>query len=134
MHMAERQLFTTDYEMHASARLLFPFLSTPSGLSEWYCSNVTISPEKIYTFHWGSDTRKAVLAASRPGHFARFEFLGPGGDVTDKPDFVEFRVDTDDLTQLTYLRIKDFSDFDDQEELQDLWDDLIVRLRGVVGG
>lgn len=132
--MPEKQLFTADYEMHASARLLYPFLSTPSGLSEWYCSNVTISPEKKYTFHWSSEQRKAVLTTSRAGHSVRFEFLDAAGKEEDKPDYIEFRLETDELTQLTYLRVRDYSDFDDLEELQDLWDDLISKLRQVVGG
>lgn len=120
--------------MHASARLLYPYLSSASGLGEWFCSNVTISPEKIYTFFWGTDARKAALLASRPGHFARFEFLDANGKPDKDPDYFELRLETDELTQLTYLRVRDYSDFDDQEELQDVWEDLVTKLRGVVGG
>ena len=127
-------MFTADFEMHASARLLYPYLSSASGLGEWFCSNVTINPEKIYTFFWGSDFRKAVLLSSRPGHFARFEFLDDNGKPEHDADYFELRLETDELTQLTYLRVRDYSDFDDQDELQDVWEDSVTKLRSVVGG
>ena len=134
MMSKQKQLFSTDFEMHASMKLLFPYLSTPSGLSEWFCTDVTISPEKVLTFRWETETRKAVVAANRPVQFVKFEFLGADGKPTGDPDYLELRMETDDLTQLTYLRIVEYSDFEDQEELQALWEDSVEKLKKVVGG
>lgn len=134
MMSKEKQLFSADFEMHASMKLLFPYLSTPSGLAEWFCSDVTISPEKILTFRWETENRKAIVAANRPVQFVKFEFLDAGGKPTDDPDYLELRLETDDLTQLTYLRIIEYSDFEDQEELQSLWEDSVDKLKQVVGG
>lgn len=131
---SKKQLFTADFEMHASVKMLYPYISSASGLSEWLADNVTISPEKVFTFHWDNEEHKAKLAGIRTNHFARFEFL-PETDADKKdPAYFELRLEVDELTQITYLKISDYSDFDDLDELQDLWESQIEKLKTVVGG
>ena len=132
--MGKKQLFTADYEMHASVKMLFPYISSASGLSEWLAENVTISPEKVFTFHWDNEEHAAKLSGVRTNHFAKFEFLPENSQDKKDPSYFELRLETDELTQLTYLKVTDYSDFDDMGELQDLWDSLVVRLKEVVGG
>jgi uncharacterized protein YndB with AHSA1/START domain len=132
--MGKKQLFTADYEMHASVKMLFPYISSASGLSEWLAENVTINPEKVYTFHWDNEEHEARVASIRTNHFAKFEFLPENKDDEKDPAYFELRLELDELTQLTYLKISDYSDFDDLEERKDLWDGLVVRLEEVVGG
>lgn len=130
----KKHLFTTEYEMHASVKMLYPYISSASGLSEWLADNVTISPEKVYTFHWDNEEHMAKIAGIRTNHFARFEFLPENeADKTD-PSYFELRLELDEMTQLTYLKISEYSDFDDLEEQQSLWDGLIEKLKTVVGG
>lgn len=130
----KKQLFTADFEMHASAKLLFPYIHTASGLSQWFATNVNISPEKVFIFIWEQEQKKARLESFRLNHYVRFEFLPDNGMAPEDPSWFEIRLDTDDFTQLTYLRVSDYSDFDDMEELQEIWDDLIEKLKSVVGG
>ena len=132
--MGKKQLFTADYELHASAKLLFPYIQTASGLAQWFASNVNISPEKVFIFIWEQEQKKAKLDSFRLNHYVRFEFLADDSSSTDDPSWFEIRLETDDLTQLTYLRVSDYSDFDDMEELKEIWDDLIEKLKSVVGG
>jgi hypothetical protein len=130
----KKQLFTADYEMHASVKMLYPYISSASGLSEWIADNVTISPEKVFTFHWDNEEHRAKIAGIRTNHFARFEFLPESDSDKKDPSYFELRLELDELTQLTYLKISDYSDFDDLGELQDLWDGLVEKLKTVVGG
>jgi len=132
--MGKKQLFTADYEMHASAKLLFPYIQTASGLSQWFAKNVNINPEKEFIFIWEQEQKKARLTSSRLNHHVKFEFLGEDGADQGDPSYFEIRLDTDDLTQLTYFRVADYSDFDDMEELREIWDELIEQLKSVVGG
>ena len=132
--MAKKQLFTADYEMHASVKMLFPYMSTASGLSEWMAENVTISPEKVFTFHWDNEEHAAKIGSIRPNHHIKFEFLPESNQDKKDPSYFEIRLELDELTQLTYLKISDYSDFDDLDELQDLWDGLVEKLKEVVGG
>jgi hypothetical protein len=131
---SKKKLFTADYEMHASARLLFPYIHSASELSEWFAANVNISPEKIFTFQWENENKRARLKAFKPNHYTRFEFIPENPEDEKDPAYFELRLETDELTQLTYLKVSDYSDFDDQEELQDLWDGLVDNLKTVVGG
>jgi uncharacterized protein YndB with AHSA1/START domain len=134
MATATKKLFTADYEIHASIKMLYPYIQTASGLSEWFADDVTISPEKVFTFIWDSEEHKAIMTAHRMNHFARFEYLPESKADEKDPSYFELRLEMNELTQTTFLKVIDYSDFDDLDELQDLWDGLIETLRKVVGG
>ncbi|MGB0194868.1 MAG: START-like domain-containing protein, partial [Schleiferiaceae bacterium] len=36
----EKVKFELEFPLRASPKMLFPFLSSPSGLSEWFCDDV----------------------------------------------------------------------------------------------
>ncbi|MGE0771834.1 MAG: START-like domain-containing protein [Cyclobacteriaceae bacterium] len=132
--MAKKRLFTADYEIHASVKMLYPYIQTASGLAEWFADDVTISPEKVFTFVWDNEDHKAIMSAHRTNHFTRFEFLPESEDDKADPAYFELRIEVNELTQTTFIKVSDYSDFDDLEELHDLWDGLIDSLRKVVGG
>ena len=132
--MAKKNLFTTDFEIHASSKMLYPYLQTASGLSEWFADNVNISPEKIFTFEWDNEVRKATITSYRLNHFVKFEYLPESEEDSTDRSYFELKIETDNLTQSTYLKISDYSDFDDMEELQDVWEGLMANLKKVVGG
>ncbi|WP_276374859.1 START-like domain-containing protein [Chryseolinea sp. H1M3-3] len=132
---SKKKLFTADYEFHASIKMLYPYIQTASGLSEWFADDVTINnSDKSFTFFWDNEEHRAKLAAFRTNHFARFEFVPENKEDEQDPSYFELRLDTNELTQSTYLKIFDYSDFDDQRELHSLWDSLIEQLRKIVGG
>lgn len=132
--MGKKILFTADYEMHASVKMLFPYLSSASGLSEWMADNVTISPEKVFSFNWNTEMHQAKIGHIRANHYVTFQWLPESEEDKKDPSYLELRLEFDELTQLTYLKVSDYSDFDDQEELRDLWDGLVENLKTVVGG
>jgi hypothetical protein len=134
MATAIKKLFTQDFEVHASIKMLYPYIQTASGLSEWFADNVNINPEKIFTFVWDHEEHKAVMTAHRANHFVRFEYLPETKEDEKDPSYFELRLEVNELTQTTFIKIVDYSDFDDLEELNDLWEGLIDNLRSVVGG
>jgi uncharacterized protein YndB with AHSA1/START domain len=135
--MAIKKLFTADYEIHASVKMLYPYIQTAGGLSEWFADDVRINNiNKTFKFYWDHEERIAKLVAFRTNHFTRFEFL-PEASTNDgdgDPSYLELRLESNDLTQSVYLKVIDYSEFDDQRELQDLWDSLIENLKKTVGG
>ena len=132
---SKKKLFTTDYEIHASVKMLYPYIQTASGLAEWFADDVTINNnDKSFTFFWDNEEHRAKLVAFRTNHFVRFEFLPESKEDETDPSYFELRLEFNELTQSTYLKIVDYSDFEDQHELQDLWDGLIDNPRKVVGG
>lgn len=129
-----KKLFNADFEIHASIKMLYPYIQTASGLSEWFADDVKISPEKVFTFVWDNEEHKAIMSSHRTNHFARFEYLPETkGDEKD-PSYFELRLEINELTQTTFLKVIDYSDIDDLDELQDLWEGLIENLKKVVGG
>ena len=133
--MTNKKLFTTDFEVHASVKMLYPYIQTAGGLSEWFANDVNINPEKVFTFELDdNDIRRAKMVSSRVNHFCRFEFIPETDDDRADPSWFELRVETNELTQTTFIKVSDYSDFDDMEELQDLWEGLIENLKKVVGG
>ena len=132
--MVKKQLFTADYELHASVKMLYPYIQTASGLSEWFADNVKISPEKVFTFVWDNEEHKAVISSHRTNHFVRFEYLPETAEDKKDPAYFELSLEVNELTQMTFLKVYDYSDFNDMEELQDLWDGLVDKPKTVVGG
>jgi uncharacterized protein YndB with AHSA1/START domain len=131
----KKKLFTADYEIHASIKMLYPYIQTASGLAEWFADDVTINNEdKSFTFFWDNEEHKAMQVAHRTNHFVRFEFVPESKEDKHDPSYFELRLEFNDLTQSVYLKISDYSDFDDLRELNDLWDGLIEALRKTVGG
>lgn len=134
MASTTKTLFTKDFEVHASIKMLYPYIQTASGLSEWFADDVNISPEKVFTFVWDHEEHKAKMTAHRANHFVRFEYLPESKEDEKDPSYFELRLEVNELTQTTFLKVIDYSDFDDLNELEDLWEGLMDNLRGVVGG
>lgn len=132
--MAKKKLFTGDFEIHASVKMLYPYIESASGLSEWFADNVTINNiDKTLSFHWDNEEHRAREVARRTNHFVKFEFLGDDGDGRDH-SYVELRLEFNEMTQSVFLKVTDYSEFDDGQEMLELWEGLIENLRNVVGG
>lgn len=133
--MAKKRLFTADYEVHASVKMLYPYIQSASGLSEWFADDVKINNQsKVYTFFWDNEEHKAKQVAHRTNHFARFEFLSDDGEEEKDPSYFELRLEFNELTQSVFLKVTDYSDIEDMKELGDLWHSLVDALRKTVGG
>jgi uncharacterized protein YndB with AHSA1/START domain len=133
--ITKKRVFTADYEIHASVKMLYPYIQTASGLSEWFADDVRINNEdKVFTFFWDNEEHKARQSAHRTNHFVRFEFLPEGDEDEKDPSYFELRLEFNELTQSVFLKVTDYSGFDDLKELNDLWDSLVDALRKTVGG
>jgi len=128
----EKRKFVAEFEINASKKMLFPYLSTASGLSQWYAEDVTIDEDKIYHLYWDEADHPAKLVQQRLNEYVKFEFIAdPEPEGTSK---VEFHLEENELTQAVFIRIVDYTDDDDDEELRDIWEGLVNTLRETVGG
>lgn len=128
----EKFKFVTEYELRASPKMLFPYISTASGLSQWFATKVNTMPEQRLDFQWDNESHIARQVSMRQNKGVRFEFLETDEDGSDN-NYVDFRVDQSELTQSTFLRITDYSGTTDEEELKDLWDGMMDKLKEIVG-
>lgn len=125
--------FIGEYDFRASKKMLYPYISSASGLSQWFADDVNINNEdKSYTIIWDGEENKAKLVSSRANHHVKFEFVGTE-DEEDGPNFVEMKLEVNELTQELFLRVTDFSDMD-ADETSELWDSLVHDLKEIVGG
>jgi uncharacterized protein YndB with AHSA1/START domain len=120
--------FELEYVVHASAELLFTFLTEPSGLSEWFCDDVNIR-NGIYTFFWDGTQQQAKEIKVIQDKLLRLQWMEKSNET-----YFEYRIEKDDLTSDISLIITDFAD--SQEEKQSsilLWNSQIDKLLHVMG-
>ena len=123
---------TLEYEINASRRMLYPYISTASGLSQWFADDASIDEDKNFHFVWDGEDHKAKMASHRTNNFVKFEFLN---DLIDgEHAYTEIRLEQNELTQTVFLRVIDYSDIEDEEEVHELWDNIIHDLKEIVGG
>ena len=120
--------FELEFVFHASGEMLYEFVSTASGLSEWFCDDLNIR-NGIYTFIWDDQLQQARLLKTIDLQLVRFQWV----EKTDGSYF-EFRIQRDDLTNDIALIVTDFADSNSERESSKLlWNSQIEKLRHVLG-
>ncbi len=126
--------FVFEYPINASPRMIYPYLSSPSGLEQWFCDKVFINEDKLYNFVWDNQNHFAEMNSHRTNKSVRFVFLNDNKKHDPDASYMDFTIETSELTQEQYLRITDYSEEEDMDEMSELWDGLIVGLREIIGG
>ena len=124
--------FVGEYEINASQKMLFPYLSTASGLAEWFADDVNINEDKVYSFFWDGEEHRAKKVSQKVNHHVRFEFVSDYED--DDPAYIELKLEVNELTQSVFISITDYSELDDPEEQYDLWENIVNNLKEIIGG
>lgn len=119
-----------EYTLNTSPKVLFPRLSTPSGLSEWFADNVNLDGS-VYTFIWDESEERAEIVHLRENKSVRFKWIDE--DEKDNDNFFEFRINQEELTKSIALIITDFADADEKDGTIELWDSQINVLKRILG-
>ena len=128
--MANKKLFSLEFNFHCSPQLLFQYLSTPSGLSEWFADDVNSRGED-FTFIWEDSEEYAKLLSKKNNESVRFMWVNDEEDYEEY--FFEFLITVDEITKDVSLTVTDFSDEDEIEESKMLWSNLVGDLKQVLG-
>lgn len=126
--------FVSDYQINASKKIVFHYISTASGLEEWFADEVKIDEDKNYIFNFDNEDHYAKLASLRLNSHVKFEFFDPKNPVEADHSFIEFKLEENDLTQTLFLKVIDYSDSYDEDESVSIWEGLISRLKEIIGG
>ena len=126
--MDDKIKFELEFPIHASPQLLFQYISTPSGLSEWFADNVN-SRGELFTFIWDDSEEEAKLLSKKSGERVKFKWL----NEDDSKAFFEIRIQVDDITKDVSLMVTDFAEDDEIEETKMLWENQISSLKQVLG-
>jgi len=128
--MSSKVPFSLEIDFQASPQLLFQYLSTPSGLSEWFADNVNSRGED-FTFIWDDSEEYAKLLQKKTNEKVRFRWMN---EEEDQDDYhFEFKIVVDEITKDVSLIVSDFAEEDELEEAKMLWENLIGSLKQVLG-
>ncbi|PRY90812.1 START-like domain-containing protein [Mongoliibacter ruber] len=126
--------FVADYQINTSRKILFPYLSSASGLSEWYADDVSINEDKTFKFEYDGEDHYAKVVALRTNFHVKFEFFDPNNLEEEDKAYIEFKLEENELTQTLFLKVIDYSDSYEDDELESIWENLVANLKEIIGG
>ena len=126
--MSSKVKYEMEFPIQASPKLLFQYISSPSGLSEWFADNVN-SRGEIFIFIWDNAEESAKLISKKNPEKIKFKWL-----EDETPDcYFELKIQVDEITKDVSLIVTDFSDEDELEESKMLWTNQISDLKKILG-
>ena len=114
--MSEKIKYEIEFPIQASEKPLFQYISSPSGLSEWFADNVN-SRGEIFIFIWEGAEESAKLLTKRNNERIRFKWL----EDDQSNSYFEFKIQFDEITKDVSLIVTDFAEDDEMEESKMLW-------------
>ena len=114
--MSKKLLFTLEFPVRCSPAILFEFLSTASGLQEWFADRVD-EWENVFSFSCNGGTPyKAEILDQEENKFIRFRWLH-----SEKNEYFEFCIEKTEISNQTVLIIKDFAEKNEIKDQSQLW-------------
>ena len=127
MTTSKKKKIRMEFEVKASPGLLFNYISTPSGLAQWFCNDVDIYNNQ-YKFKWDGDENTAELLKRTNNKSMRFRWK------ESKPDeYFEFEIIQDELTDDVALVITDFVEASEEKNAMRLWETQVHDLKASLG-
>ncbi len=128
--MISKLRYELEFPINSSPQLLYQYISTPSGLQEWFADNVN-SRGEFYTFEWDDSQENARLISKKSGEKIRFKWLDENNKDTEY--FFELRILEDEITKDVSLMVVDFALEEELEESRQLWTNQVSDLKHVIG-
>ena len=128
MIMTDRIQFEMEFPIQVSQRLLYQYISSASGLSEWFADNVNSRGEN-FIFIWDDSEESANLVSKKMPEKIRFQWM----DDEDTDYYFELRIQFDEITKDVSLIVTDFAEDDEVEESKMLWTNQVKDLKKVLG-
>ena len=128
-----KQKFVGEYQINASRKMLFPYLSTATGLCQWFADDVNINNiDKSLIFLLDGEERIATIDSIKNNRYVKFRFINEDEKPKDN-DTLEFRLEINELTQSVFVRVEEYTETDDLEESYQIWDNLLAQLKEIIG-
>ncbi|MCW5515543.1 START-like domain-containing protein [Muriicola sp. Z0-33] len=125
--MEDKVKFELEFVIQSSPQLLYQYLSTPSGLSEWFADNVNSRGEN-FNFIWDDSEEQAKLLKKKSDEFVKFSWAENEDD-----SYFELKIIVDEITKDVSLFITDFAEEDEMDEAKMLWENQVSDLKQVLG-
>lgn len=125
--MAKKIPYTIEFTVRSSPAILFEFLSTASGLQEWFADHVQ-QKEGVFSFSWNGSEEKAKIIDTLQDEFVRFHWLDSAAN-----EYFEFKITRSEVTGETVLLVTDFAEKTEIEDQTQLWDSQLKDLFHRIG-
>ncbi|MCP4123996.1 MAG: hypothetical protein GY751_19790 [Bacteroidetes bacterium] len=124
--MSDKIQFTVERTFRASPKILFRFLTTPSGLVQWFADHVDRN-EDVYSFFWNGIEECASISSYHEDELLKLQW-------EEDESYIEYRIDKSEVTGETILFVTDFAEEDDLDDQQQLWESQLDDLAKCMGG
>lgn len=123
-----RKSFQLEFVLKCSPTILWELLTTSSGLANWFADSVD-EDNGILTFDWSGSKERAKVVEINELELFKLRWLDGRKD-----EYIEFKIETSEVTGDTILLITDFADEDELEDQRILWESQIETLHSRIGG
>ena len=123
--MSDKIRIQQEYVLNCSPKVLYNWISTASGLGEWFADNVKVKGKK-FVFVWEGAEQTAELTLQKENRLVRFNWV-------NENYYFEFRISQDELTGDVSLIVIDFAEESEVEETKELWNTQIADLKHKLG-
>ena len=121
--MSKKIKYTVEYPVRCSPVILYEFLSTTSGLQEWFADKVE-EEDDVFRFSWsGAAAEEAEVLEKEENKMIRFHWVD-----SPKDEYFEFSIDKSEVTNQTILVIHDFAEKKDIKDQSQLWETQVKEL------
>jgi len=124
---AKRKKLRLEFEIKASPSMLYNYISSASGLSEWFADDVDLY-NNTYKFKWNKDEQVAEVLRKTPNKLIRFHWVD-----SSEEEYFEFEIIQDELTDDVALVVTDFVDAGDEKNASQLWESQVHELKQNIG-
>jgi uncharacterized protein YndB with AHSA1/START domain len=125
---AKREMYKLEISIHASPSLLYNYISTPEGLSEWFAETVNPLKNQRYEFTWDGTKQIANVLKLVPNKLVKYQWAEGSPD-----EYFEIEIIKDEMTNDVALVITDFTDSHDKSENIMVWESQVHVLRENIG-
>lgn len=122
-----RIMYSLEFPIRCSPAILYEFLATPVGLSEWFADRVD-QKDTAFRFSWNGAEDIAFQIDALENEYVRYRW-----DYYAPDEFFEFRIEQSPVTNETILTITDFADKIDIKDAEDLWESQVHELKHRIG-
>ena len=122
--------YEIEFQINSSPSLLYQYISTPSGLQEWFADSVNARDE-FFTFSWNGAEENARLSLKKNDERVKFKWIDDQKKDTDY--FFEIQIIEDEITKDVSIYVIDFAEEDEIDEMKQLWTNQIADLKHIVG-
>lgn len=128
--MSPKVRYEIEFPINSSPQLLYQYISTPSGLQEWF-ADIVNSRGEFFTFEWDDTEENARLASKKTGEKVKFKWIDENKKDTEY--YFELRILEDEITKDVSLMVVDFAIEEELDESKQLWENQVSDLKHVIG-